>query len=554
VKTLRTALPGALLALLAGCDLLAPPRTPVGLPLTGRIAGDSAVPAVHRVRAWLESSRNGTRTLDIPYAKGARLDLGSIDGNNPFTVSLLGCDTLPTGRYVPRWSAAGQGTAGYGGSQVVELRLTVAPPAPSLAGDTSRLPATFLPGTKVWYTTDGSDPRGSWAARTDSSLLRIDSSCLLQAAAMREDSLGNRLWSLLTVRRILAPLPAVKILPLPDTSIESPTITLSVPVAGASLRYTLDGSLPTASSALYGAPFTLDSSRTVRVVALRDGWLEGPVATKSYVVTHTLPAPRISLNPGAYDLPHLDTLTSSDPAAVIRYTTDGSVPDDTSPLYTAPFLVNGDLTVQAIATRGSLVPTIATARYSMIPWRTDIAYDSFKDPRDGHLYRSLKIGSTRWMAQNLDYAGPDGTLGSCRSDVEDSCTLYGRTYRWSQALALPDSCDRSSCLVGSIQGVCPSGWWLPSSSDLAALLGSGVDSMLSAYRLGAKANGSGSYDAVGFRGLVVPSLGASILWTWQQESDTGAVGFTLLKGWPELFRASQAKSGPYGVVRCIRGY
>ncbi len=54
--------------------------------------------------------------------------------------------------------------------------------------------------------------------------------------------------------------------------------------ASAAIRYTLDGSLPDATSPLWTAPLVLEHSATVRVRAWRDGWTPSVVAQETYVI------------------------------------------------------------------------------------------------------------------------------------------------------------------------------------------------------------------------------------------------------------------------------
>jgi archaellum component FlaG (FlaF/FlaG flagellin family) len=57
------------------------------------------------------------------------------------------------------------------------------------------------------------------------------------------------------------------------------------------------------------------------------------------------------------------TLNALDPQAEIRYTTDGSEPDDQSPLYAGPFTIDKSLTVRAKITQGSGQGSEATAMF-----------------------------------------------------------------------------------------------------------------------------------------------------------------------------------------------
>lgn len=67
---------------------------------------------------------------------------------------------------------------------------------------------------------------------------------------------------------------------------------------------------------------------------------------------------------------------------------------------------------------------------------------SFRDPRDGRVYRTTTIAGMTWLADNLAWAAPGS---SCYGDEEEHCTTFGRLYRWEQAmLACPPGTHLSS--------------------------------------------------------------------------------------------------------------
>ncbi|MEU4247737.1 chitobiase/beta-hexosaminidase C-terminal domain-containing protein [Amycolatopsis sp. NPDC026612] len=62
------------------------------------------------------------------------------------------------------------------------------------------------------------------------------------------------------------------------------TVTISSATAGATIRYTVDGSTPTASSTLYSGPISVPDSRTVNAIALKSGSTTSPVSSASYTI------------------------------------------------------------------------------------------------------------------------------------------------------------------------------------------------------------------------------------------------------------------------------
>jgi uncharacterized protein (TIGR02145 family) len=94
----------------------------------------------------------------------------------------------------------------------------------------------------------------------------------------------------------------------------------------------------------------------------------------------------------------------------------------------------------------------------------------FKDSRDDYVYKTTKIGSQIWLAENLNYNAPGSR---CYDDDPANCEIYGRLYDWSKSMALPDSCNNSSCasqIKNPHQGICPAGWHIPTHTDWDKLI------------------------------------------------------------------------------------
>ncbi|MFA5868065.1 MAG: chitobiase/beta-hexosaminidase C-terminal domain-containing protein [Actinomycetota bacterium] len=74
--------------------------------------------------------------------------------------------------------------------------------------------------------------------------------------------------------------------PAPGSYIGAQSIALSTTSSGASIRYTVDGSIPTSSTAtLYSAPIPVSSSTTIKAIAYKTGWIDSPIATGTYTIT-----------------------------------------------------------------------------------------------------------------------------------------------------------------------------------------------------------------------------------------------------------------------------
>lgn len=78
--------------------------------------------------------------------------------------------------------------------------------------------------------------------------------------------------------------------------------------------------------------------------------------------TNPAPAPQIAPSSGSYATPLTVTISDSLQNAVIYYTTDGSMPTLSSPVYRGPFALTqpGQMTVQAIVGAGGYASSKVT--------------------------------------------------------------------------------------------------------------------------------------------------------------------------------------------------
>ena len=144
------------------------------------------------------------------------------------------------------------------------------------------------------------------------------------------------------------------------------------------------------------------------------------------------------------------------------------------------------------------------------------------DSRDGKSYKTVKIGDKVWMAENLNFDYNHGSAKSaCYENKLENCAKNGRLYTWSAAMdsAAIFSKDGARCgdhgdcsAIGTIRGVCPEGWHLPSREEfyeLSNIAGQAVGDKYKAglalkSKLGWNKNGEKSgngVDALGFSAL-----------------------------------------------------
>jgi len=115
---------------------------------------------------------------------------------------------------------------------------------------------------------------------------------------------------------------------------------------------------------------------------------------------------------------------------------------------------------------------------------TTVEVGSFTDSRDNKTYKTVKIGTQTWMAENLSY---DAEGSKCYENNPANCQKYGRLYDWETA-----------------KKACPAGWHLPTKAEWDVLTASvGGEKTAGKYLKSVNGwnNGGNGEDAFGFAAL-----------------------------------------------------
>ena len=136
--------------------------------------------------------------------------------------------------------------------------------------------------------------------------------------------------------------PAVAASPPGGTYSSARSVTLTASEPGATIYYTIDGSVPTTGSTVYSSPVSISINTSLKFFAVDPAGNGGQVATESYVFAS------VSASPpgGVYNAPQSVTLSSGVPGSTIYYTTDGSTPTTGSTVYTAPIAISANTTLR----------------------------------------------------------------------------------------------------------------------------------------------------------------------------------------------------------------
>jgi uncharacterized protein (TIGR02145 family) len=222
--------------------------------------------------------------------------------------------------------------------------------------------------------------------------------------------------------------------------------------------------------------------------------------------------------------------------AQVGVNNDGSQPDN-SAILDAKSTTRGLLPPRMTTTQMNAIASPAAGlmvyntTLNTICWFNGISWDIGTN-RDGHncgtvtyggkTYNSVIIGMQCWMTENLNIgtailAGQDqtnnGTLEKyCYNNLVANCNVYGGLYQWAEMVQYLNGATNTTSWnpvpTTPVQGICPTGWHLPTDAEWTALI----------TYLG-PSGGGGKMKETGTSHWLTPNTGA-----------TNTSGFTALPG------------------------
>jgi hypothetical protein len=140
------------------------------------------------------------------------------------------------------------------------------------------------------------------------------------------------------------------------------SVTIASATSGATIRYTTDGSIPIATNGtLYSGPIIVARSTTLQAIAYASGAIDSDMATATYSILQAA-TPSFSHGTGTYSSAQSVTISSANPGATIRYTTDGSTPSAMNgTVYSGPVAIDVTKTLRAIASAAGLQDSAAAS-------------------------------------------------------------------------------------------------------------------------------------------------------------------------------------------------
>jgi len=204
--------------------------------------------------------------------------------------------------------------------------------------------------------------------------------------------------------------------PAAGTYTSSVSVTLSCSTLGATIRYTTDGSTPTASSTQYTGAISVTSTKTIKAIAIKSGMTNSAVASAAYTINTSSSTSLIPLNSGMQ--------------MTIQFNNNTNGAYSNSQIYVNIIGKNRDGQFCTISPNGTMTPCVSGQNASPYFYALS-SFNGFQIPTyvsSGRLYFSM--GSPLNIPFNT---AADGTVGIAYPNIENpSDSSYNKYFDWAE--------------------------------------------------------------------------------------------------------------------------
>ncbi len=282
-------------------------------------------------------------------------------------------------------------------------------------------------GATIHYTTDGSDPTVESPVYRR---FRIYGKTTVKAVAVKDGMLSKVTTAEYALGRCADP--AISLADGASFEHSNKVVSIRWNNDGV-LRYTLDGSEPTADSPIYEEPFSFSESVVVKAKVFSDEFFDSATMTSRLTrIWKNVSTPQITAVTPFTGSKTKVVISCATDGALVRYTLDGSEPNSHSTKYTMPFYVTDSCTVKAYAVKSDYRNSRMATQEIVKSWGIG---DSLGKP--DHTFTTYGSGGVGWESE-VDPGAPNGKamisgaiVDGQTSVLETKVTGPGRlTFSW----------------------------------------------------------------------------------------------------------------------------
>ena len=281
----------------------------------------------------------------------------------------------------------------------VEPDNPVISPASGTIFDTSLNVSMSCPteGATVHYTIDGSEPTVESPVYKR---FRIYGKTTVKAVAVKDGMLSDVVTAEYALGQCVDPI--ISLADGASFAHSNKTVSIRWKNDGV-LRYTLDGSEPTAESTVYEGPFAVSESVVVKAKVFSDEFFDSAVVTSRLTrVWENVATPAIDASSSFTGSKTKVSISCATADAIVRYTLNGNEPNSHSTKYTGPFYVTDSCTVKAYAVMPDYLNSAVATQEIVKVWGIG---DSLGKPDHG--FATDGSGGAGWT-RVVDATAPNG--------------------------------------------------------------------------------------------------------------------------------------------------